>query len=242
MAIVIVPYDILTENNGGVPPTTGGTWTYVGSGSTGAAPLPPAAPGTYGGSLDFTGVTNADPGTYIYRYTVTSGGCSGYADLDVSNYTQLIVSNNTCATAREILFPYSGGDATLTNQLLGEECPGQAMPTYSAIANPTAWGSLSFSGDLWYELNYDSTYPVTQPIQMTISVDGAPYGADGITEPFLAIYSACTPTLVTSDVPIANSQYADISVSGVFTSSFTYYIRVACQAGNEGKFDITVTA
>lgn len=241
MAIVITPYNILTEENGGVPPTTGGTWSYVGSGSTGAPPLPPAAPGAYDGTLDFTGVTNADPGTYIYRYTVTSGGCSATADVDVSNYTNLLVYNDTCATPRTLVFPYNGGTSTLSNQLLGEACPGQKHPTYSAVANPAAWGALSFAGDLWYEVNYESSYPTTQPIVMSITVDGSAYGNEGIVEPFLAVYSACTPTLVKADVPVSNSQTIDLVFHNIFTTDFNYYIRVACQDGNQGKFDIKVT-
>jgi len=243
MAIIITPYDILTDNNAGVAPTTGGTWSYVGTGSTGAAPLPPNPPGLYDGTLDFTGVTNAPAGTYIYRYTVTSGGCSAYADLDVSNFDHIIVKNDVCASAREIVFPYNGGTATLPNQLLGEACPGQIHPTYSATATPTEWGSATFVGDLWYELNYDATYlPATDiPIVMSITADGIPYGSEGIVEPYLAVYSSCTPGLVEADVPISGSQSIDIIISDVFTSNFTYYIRVACVDGNQGKFNISVT-
>ena len=59
MSTIKVPFDDIQGQ------TTSGTWTYVGTGSTGAAPLPPDPPTLYDYSIDFAGV---GPGSYPYQY------------------------------------------------------------------------------------------------------------------------------------------------------------------------------
>lgn len=234
MALVITPYTELDNNMQGTP-TTGGTWMYVGSGSTGAAPLPPNPPATYNGTLDFTGV---DPGTYPYQYTVAPGTCkaghSAILTIEKKNYTA--VSNDTCATALNISFPATGSTNSRIEETNNQTCPGQAYPTDSGVAIPAQWGSGPFRGDMWYKVSY--TASATPPISMTIEIDGTPY-TDGITQPLIAVYDACGGTLV--DAASTANNKVSLMFDSIFGASFTYYIRVACHIGNEGKFDVNIS-
>jgi hypothetical protein len=235
-------YNNLTDGNNGIPPTPGGTWTYVGTGSTGLPPNPPAPPASYNDDIDMSGVDEADAGTYIYRYTVTDGICTSIADVDVSKFTHTYVSNNECSSARNLAFPYTGGGAaTVDTQDLSYNCPGQAAPTLSGVSIPMQWGTQTYTGDLWYKLSWDATYPAPLPSTMAITVNGVPYGNEGVYEPAIALYDACGGSLIDADLGPSNLQQCDLIVNGIFGSSFTYYIRVAALEGKEGKYDISIT-
>jgi hypothetical protein len=231
------PFNDITPADGNTPSTTG-TWTYTGEGSTGAAPLPPAAPGAYDSSISFTGV---DPGTYPYTYTVT--GCDSDSESTVvyTIYEYASVKNDDCAGARNLVFPYQGGVSKLTEQSLSGSCPGSADPTYSVTVTPTAWGGGTFESDVWFKLSFDVDYPVPPIIVMNIQVDGSPYGTGGVVEPYIAVYTNCSGNLLDAEVPGPGSQEVNVVIDGVFNADFTYYIRVASHAGDEGMFDINVT-
>ncbi len=237
MPLVITPYNELDNNMQGTP-TIGGTWSYVGTGSTGAPPLPPNPPATYNGTLDFAGVT---PGSYEYQYTVAPGLCkAGHsAILTINKYNYSPVANDTCSSAYNIAFPYSGGTNSRKEETNNQTCPGQAYPTDSGVSIPTQWGSGPFQGDMWYKVNYVSTIPTSTPLSMTIEIDGTPY-TDHITQPLLAVYSNCSaiPTLV--DAASTSNNKVSLTFDSIFASNFTYYIRVACITGNEGKFDVNI--
>lgn len=239
----ITPYDLLVASNPDPdnPPTTGGTWTYTGIGSTGAAPFPPAAPGTYNGTLAFAGV---DPGDYEYTYTVTSGSCTHSAAVTITKASFTPVANDTCLTARNMAFPYSGGCSEFTEQNLTYECPGQDEPTYDAISTPAAWGSYTYDSDLWYKYTFDPANAPggIVPNAMAVTVNGADYGAEGITNPVIAVYTTCSAgSLVQADVAPGGSQTVSTVLSGIFGTSFTHYIRVSAPDGQEGKFTISIT-
>lgn len=221
--------------------STGITWSTTHT--TGSAPLPPAAPGTYNGTLNFTGVA---PGSYTYTATVSvtvgSDTCEHVVDITYDLTQHLPVVNDDCVDASVMLFPY-GACFTLEQETILEECPGIDQADFdSSIAKPAAWGSFTYNADVWYKFSYDpSNNPGgVAPINMAINVDGSPYGAEGIQYPALAIYSDCDA----SDLVIAsvsNTQSKTINLTGIFASSFTYYIRVSAPQGNEGKFDISIT-
>lgn len=236
MANLKNPFDDLTTANGGVAPSDSGAWTT--DLTTGAPPLPPAEPAAYNDDIDFEGV---DPGVYPYTYTVAS--CDGDIEATVTyTLTPLLpVVNDNCAGARPLVFPYQGGTSKLTEQSLAGSCPGMADPTYQAIATPTAWGTGTFTSDVWFVLSFDSTYPVPPIVVVTIDIDGTPYGSEGVFEPHMAAYTNCSNALVSADVPTPNTSLCSLVYSSIFSTDFTYYIRVACKAGNEGKFDINVT-
>lgn len=240
MANLKNPYEDLTNVSEAAPSTTG-TWSYTGTGSTGAAPLPPAPPALYDDDIDFEGVA---AGTYPYTYTVTD--CDGGDVTATVTYTltnRIAVKNDECSGSRLLVFPYQGGVSKLTEQTLAGNCPGLADPTYSvAPTHPTGWGSSSnFSADTWYKVSFDADYPVPPIIVMSITVDGSPYGAEGVYEPFIAIHPDCSTAALDSETPFTGSQEVTIVRDSVFNADFTYYIRVSCHTGNEGKFDISIT-
>lgn len=233
--MVVTPFDSL-----GVA-TTGGVWTYVGAGSTGAAPLPPNPPATYDGTLDFTGVA---AGSYPYKYTVSDVACASDDDtIYTANVSKAIpVKNDECGNARAIVFPYNGGTSIIYDQTLDQECPGTTMPTWSgAIATPTEWSGMTLGVDTWFKVTFDETYPLVPIIACGFTVDGAPYGNDGITEPVLAIYSDCVGTLTEAEVPQGGTQEINITLTDIFDSPQNFWLRVSCPSGYEGKFDLILT-
>lgn len=243
MSTIISLYDdILVPNNPDPdnPPTTGGTWSYVGTGSTGSAPLPPAPPGTYNGTIDFAGVAN---GSWPYKYEVTSGSCTHTSIATVTVGDHVPVVHDDCATAKVMAFPYNNSCYELFGETLVGSCPGPADPDFdSSITAPTAWGSGAFDADVWYQFTYNpaSNPGGVAPINMAVSVKGSPYGSNGVTNPAIAIYSSCSSaSLVHAD--ISPNQDITIILSGIFASSFTYYVRVSAPDGSEGKFDIALT-
>lgn len=228
---IITPFELIgvaTEN---------GTWDT--DETTGVAPLPPDPPVAFDGTLDFDGVT---AGTYVYDYTVSEAGCD-----DAINYLTVTVSkgipvkNDDCVDARSVVFPYNGGTSILHEQTLAASCPGTIAPTMSGTALPTEWTGIDVGVDTWYKVTFDNTYPLVPIIACSFTIDGEPYGEDGIIEPVLAIYSNCGGTLIEADVPVGGSQDIDIMIPDVYNAPITFYLRVSCAEGNEGKFDVILT-
>lgn len=227
---ITIPYNDINSS------TPGGTWT---SSDDPNAPLFPLPPVDYDDPIDFTG---SKAGTVTYTYTVTNGDCTDSKSIQYTVRAFTPIPNNTCATATVLAFPYGGGTGGVDNQNLSCSCPGNLKPTMSVTPVPAGWGTSSlYKADLWYRFQYTSTYfPTGQPSSMTISVDGTPYGTQGIKEPVIAVYSNCD-TFFRSAVGEANLQQADLIITDVFTSDFTYYIRVSAREGDEGKFNISIT-
>lgn len=227
---------------GGV--STTGSWSYSGSGSTGAAPLPPAAPALYDDDITFVGV---DPGIYPYTYsdsvTVGSDTCDQSKTVTYV-VTQSVPSiNDNCSGAINVAFPYNTRIIGVQGNTAGK-CPGLAVSTLDgSIAAPAIWGSFTFGGDIWYKISYDSSIPSITPTVMLITVDGEPYvnTNEAIYEPLIAVYSACgAGSFEAGAVSQSNTYKAELMITGVFTSSFTYYVRVCSVEGNEGKFDFEI--
>lgn len=228
---ITIPYEDINSM------TPGGTWT---SSDDPLAPLFPLPPATYDGSINFS---TSKLGTVTYTYTVTNGDCSDSKSIQYTVRNHTPVSNDTCATARVLAFPYSGGTGGVDNQDLRCNCPGHYAPTLSATTLPAGWGNPDlYKADLWYKVQYDAPYAggIGLPIAMTLSVDGVPYSTNGIKEPVIAMYSDCD-TLEAIETGEANLQQVDLIVTDIFTSSFTKYIRVSAREGDEGKFNMTIT-
>lgn len=237
MAVLVNGYEKLTEQNGGIAPTAGGTWSTTET--TGAAPLPPAAPALYDDDMDFDGVA---VGSYTYLYTVSSAGCDDdESTLTVTISKAMPVKNDECSGARVMVFPYNGGTSILYDQTLAAECPGTTAPTLSITALPTVWTGIDVGVDIWYKVTFDETYPIVPIIATSFTVDGSPYGSEGIVEPLLAIYSDCAGTLIEADVPQGGAQEINITLTDIFSTAQTFYLRVSCPDGYEGKFDVTLT-
>lgn len=227
---VIVPFNLIEGS-----PSTGGTWST--SETTGAAPLPPAAPGAFGGTLNFTGVA---AGSYVYTYTVTNGTCVTSSDVTIAVGKATPVRNDNCNSGRNVVFPYTGGTSILYGQSLAKECPGIDAPTLSVVAIPTAWTGLDIQRDLWFVVMFDSTYPPNPIIAASFTVDGNAYGDEGIVEPLLAVYHNCSGTLIDVEVPQGNAKEVNLTLTNLFNISRNFYVRVSCKEGNEGRFDLTV--
>lgn len=234
MAPTITPF-----NEIGVA-TTGGTWSYTGSGSTGVAPLPPDPPALYDDELDFDGVA---AGTYTYKYTVSEVGCDdAETTLTINVFKAIPVKNDECSTPRIMVFPYNGGTSITYNQTLDSDCPGTTAPTLSAIDLPTEWDGIDVGVDIWYKVTFDPTYPPVPIIACSFTVDGNPYGTEGVLEPLLAIYSDCNAVdLIEAEVPQGGTKEINITLTDMFTTAQTFLLRVACPEGYEGNFDLTLT-
>lgn len=224
--------------------TIGGTWTT--SLTTGPAPLPPAAPGVYNGTLDFTGVAANTDLPYTYEVTTTVGAYTATSTKTITYNlsAHLPVVNDTCATATNMAFPYGGGCYTVVGATILEECPGVDQATFDgSIAAPSQWGTATFDADVWYKFSYNpANNPGGQaPVNMAITVDGTPYPpGEAIENPALAIYSSCSAVSLI-DANISNTGVNTILISDVFGAPFTYYIRVSARDGEEGKFDLSIT-
>ena len=209
----VTPYNDLTGNK-----TISGTWTLV-SGPG------PAAPGVYNGTLNFTGTTD---GVSVYRYTVTSGGCSDSSDITYDSITPATRTNDACAGA----MPLTSTNTSLYND---ERCPGLAAPTNSGIGAPAAWASTP--ADIWYKIFIPTS---STTVTTEVIVDGSPY-SDGIDQPMLAAYSGTCGALVEEDSSISATNIGTVNFTVVSGSTpETIYIRVASPVGLEGQFDITV--
>ena len=209
----VTPYNDLTGNK-----TTGGTWTKI-SGSG------PAAPGTYNGTLNFTGAAD---GESVYEYEVTSGGCTHTSQIIYSSITPKPRTNDDCTGA----MPLVESRITLYND---ERCPGLVAPTDSGVAAPSAWGSTP--ADLWFKLFIPTS---ASTVSVEIVIDGSPYN-DGVSQPMLAIYSGTCGALVEEDSSISFNSVVSVSftVSGSLTPT-TRYARMASPVGYEGQFDVIV--
>lgn len=228
---VVTPFELIGTA------TEGGTWDT--DETTGVAPLPPDAPALFDDSMDFDGVT---PGTYVYRYTVSEAGCDDAVTTVTFNISKGIpVKNDDCVDARSIVFPYNGGTSILHDQTIASSCPGTLAPTMSGTAVPSAWTGLDLGVDVWFKVTFDETYPLVPIIACSFTIDGTPYGAGGIMEPVLAIYDDCAGSLLEADVPGGGSQDIDIMIPDVYSSAITFYLRVSCPEGYEGKFDVILS-
>lgn len=236
MAAVNTPFDLIEDSGA----ETTGTWSVVSRPSGAGAGS--NAPGTYNGTVDFTGEPVGD---YVYEYDVNSG-----ADTSQVTYTWNGTStarfNDDCSNAQFMISPNRTSFIyTLTDQDNLEDCAaGIAAPTDSGVTKPANWGAGPFNGeDLWYTMLLD--FSSTDAYVVVFEVTGAPYGQDGIQKPVIQLYSGdladncSTFTLEYSSTPGVN-QRAVASVSIAASTPSVVWLRVASYEA--GKFDIKVTS
>lgn len=224
--MIITPYNELTGTK-----MSGGTWSFI-SGPAGN----PAAPGAWNGTLDFTAVVNE--GTYIYRYTVTSGSCVVTADLSIEFLQQVAMINDVCATAVTIPLGTVKDEfeASFEGGTMIGVCPtGDA--TASAVAYPSSW-STSTAVDLWYAIAIPAS---STGWEIDFTVDSTAYGVDGIYRPSVAVYDGCTAgDLQNSSGWLSDSTascHVSLSAPSLLT---TLYVRVGAEPANIGQFDVTI--
>ena len=235
MATVVVnPYADISL---GGAASTGGTWTYVSN------PTPaPTLPASYNSNMTFDDATNPF-GVYVLKYTVDNsplvGICTANLVEDEATWTYTyadtyVAPNDECGGSIGIAFPYTVPTQSL-NRTNANYCPGPYYTTSASV--PAGWGSGTWAGDAWFKIPYTLTSPV--PLTLTIVVDGAPFGANGIDRPYLAVYEdtgACPGTLV--DTSISTTQQGTLVISDQFLASTTFYLRVGSLDGFAGLFNI----
>lgn len=199
--------------------TTGGTWTKI-SGPG------PAAPGSYNGTMNFTGTTD---GESVYEYEVTASTCTHTTQLTYNSITPDPRTNETCATAQVIF-------GSFESHYNDERCPGLAAPTNSGVAAPTGWSGTE--PDIWYRFYIPTTASNTD---YEVVIDGSPY-SDGIKQPMIAAYSGTCGGLIEEDSSTGsgNSATINFSVLGAATPELIY-IRIASTVANAGQFDLIIT-
>lgn len=199
--------------------TAGGTW----SASFGNPGTPSLATPT---AVDFTG----EPvGTYAFTYTVNSGSCNDRMNLVITVTTGS--ANNACANAISMAHPISSiSNATIV-----------ACDTITNVFTsgnlPSTWDSTT-AKDVWFKFTTGATN-----LNTTITIDGSSFGAQGITNPQVAIYNSdpCTigtATLVSQAATTDNTR--SVSTNITLSAITTYHVRVSAPPSNLGKFNIYV--
>lgn len=213
----------------GYTPQASGTWAKV-SGPG------PSAPGTYNGTIDFTGTTT---GNTIYTYTVTQDTCTDIATVTVQWTLTGARVNDECAGVITILVTSVGGVVSLQDQRFDGLCPTYPAATPSDDP-PSNWGSITVD-DLWYRVPAPAN---KGDYTMIIEIDGSPYSTDGVFSPLIAAYSSCdVADLLEANVPTANYNAA-IGFSVLDSPTYPYYyIRVGRDQASTGgyRFDINIS-
>lgn len=198
------------------------------------------APGTYNGTIDYTGEPD---GTYIYRYTV--GNATSDATITVTSTPDR--SYTTCDTAHIIV---QGIQTPPYNIIIEDDsrevCGEYKVSTDQELPLPSSWSldsGLGYSGDLWYKI---TTGPKSAAYLIEFIVDGSTFGSDGIKGPAIDVYiydNSQTCVDKVQQVHIAstpNSQIATVASQITANSTKVVVFRVSSISGSEGQFNITV--
>lgn len=213
--------------------TEDGTWSFI-SGPAGA----PAAPSTFDEDVDFSA---ADDGVYVYRYQVTSGGCTSLSTVTVTVGTANTAANDECDTAINITTHFSLATTTIptgTTTFNGAELWTQGCEKDIATeSDDNPWSSTP-TGDVWFRVPLPS---LTTAADYNIAVGvNSSFFSNGLNQPMLAIYTGDCDDLTLLDQ--SESSGTSLSLVANITGSPTrLYIRVGAKSTNEGLFDITLT-
>ena len=213
--------------------TASGTWTRVSASG-------PAAPATYNASIDFVSTA---PGSYIYKYTVTSSGVTDESTVTVV-WQGLAPNrvNDTCATAFDIVgtnvsdksFEIIVEDDNL------DDCPNAKVPSIpSPLDYPTEWNQGTYSGDLWYKCIVPSR---PAPYLLTIDLDSTLFDNDAATGLAMQVYtnltnSACANDVVHSNLATQAGGKRLLAALNI-TAGLSYTIRFRVASLVKGKYRI----
>lgn len=185
-------------------------------------------------SVSFSG---KPAGTYLYTYTVSSGGCTDVMTLTI--YLKAASTNDTCGTAQAMTWPASN---SLNGAILACDTNDTLQSPSGSIQEPITWNS-SHSGDVWY------TFTTNATVTGTIKVDGSSFGANGIRNPQIALYSGGCSTgsfaIISQGAETNGGQSKTIAFEGL-SASTAYKIRVTSgsyngsASGGIGDFVITI--
>lgn len=213
--------------------SSGGTWTQdAGNPATVVLTTP--------SSVSFSG---KPAGTYWYTYTVTSGGCTDLMRLKIN--LQSSSTNDNCGSAISMPWPSTapGSSSTALGEILACDTD-YALETVPGVdQNPSTWNT-SRSGDVWY------SFTTTSIVAGSVTVNGSAYGALGIRNPQIALYSGgCTIdtfTIVASASETNGNQNLTLTFPTLSVST-AYKIRISSgeyqgsASGGIGKFNLILT-
>lgn len=171
--------------------TASGTWTRVSASG-------PAAPITYNASIDFVSTA---PGSYVYKYTVTSSGVTDESTVTVV-WQGLAPNrvNDTCTTAFDIAgtnVSTKSFEITVEDDNL-DDCPNTKVPSIpNPLDYPTEWNQGTYSGDLWYRFIVPSR---SLPYTVTIELDSTGFNDDAASGLAMQVYTNTGNTTCASDV------------------------------------------
>lgn len=227
-----MPVITLFNELGGTP-SENGSWTYT------SGPTPnPAPPVTWDGTIDTTGFAN---GNYVYTYTKkdSTDTCTDEATVTVAIQDGAIPTGDVVGDP--IFFSNltgAGQTASLLDQTFLASCPGDLAPTLSDFALPATW-TVAYSGDLFYSVAVVA--PSGAPEDLLITVTSSSL-TDPLINPYVALYDGPAEGTLLADSGPLNPNTATLEYSDVSGLSGGFYIRVGTQTGNEGNFNILVTA
>lgn len=213
--------------------SSGGTWTQSGSNPDTVSLGSPS-------SVSFSG---KPAGTYVFTYTVTSGGCTDAMTLTI--YLKTASTNDNCTTATVVAWPASapGSSTTVAGEIL--ECDTDyTLETVAGVdQNPGSWNT-SHSGDIWY------SFTTSAVVLGSVTINGSTYGSQGIRNPQVALYSGgCTIdtfTIVANASETNGGQSLTLNFP-TLSATTAYKIRVTSgeyqgsATGGIGKFNLTLT-
>ena len=206
--------------------TAGGTWTQDAGNPDTVSLVDPT-------DVDFTG---NDPGTYLFYYTVTSGGCSHEMTLTVNAVATS--TNNTCANATVMSWPAQN---TVSGEILPCDTDSTLETSPGAVQNPRTWNTVH-SPDHWFKFTTNAT------VAGYITVSGIAYKSQGIVNPQIALYSSdgtpCTTddfNYIASTAETNGAKYKQLAFEGL-TASTQYWIRITSGGSttNVGKYNLTL--
>ena len=213
--------------------TEDGTWSFI-SGPAGA----PAAPSTFDEDVDFSA---ADDGVYVYRYQVTSGGCTSLSTVTVTVGTANTAANDECDTAINITTHFSLATTTIptgTTTFNGAELWTQGCEKDIATESADSPWASTPTGDVWFRVPLP-TLTTAADYNIAVGVNSS-FFSNGLNQPMLAIYTGDCDDLTLLDQ--SESSGTSLSLVANITGSPTrLYIRVGAKSTNEGLFDITLT-
>lgn len=211
--------------------SSGGTWTQAGTNPDTVSLGSPS-------SVSFSG---KPAGTYVFTYTVSSGGCTDAMTLTI--YLKTASTNDNCSNATVMSWPVSspGGSTSISSEILACDTDSTIESPASTLQNPSSWNS-TYGPDHWYK------FTTSTIVQGSVTVDSTSFPT-GINNPQIAIMrSTATPCAVNDFVMVAqgaatnNERIKTVNFSGL-TASTVYWIRISGggATSNTGKYVITLT-
>lgn len=233
MSTIVNLYNKLTEGNGGVAPTTGGTWSFVGTASS--YPTPPV---TYNGSIDFAGYDALED--YQYKYTVVLDTCTDEKIVTVIKYDSVELPYNECAGALNFgTLTDTTSDRTLNGLSNIDDCSRFSV-SMSSVSIPSEWGAGTFDGDVWFKFTLNVTAAPTDFLFSLQPIGAIPIGNGNPLNCKIALYNGTCGAEVKLDAGhFSGSTVYNFTASAPTTwANDQYFVRISSSEGTSGEFNL----